>query len=228
MRSSKYDAALLGPIVQSSRTLAEVLRRLGLPATGGNYRHIAARIRQAGLDTPRSRIKTIAVRCAAISQKTLGTLVAQCASVAEVLTHLEMPTEGRSHRELTRRIRELRIDTTHFRGQGWNRGHTKLSHPSVARISKRLMAPDADVFVENSSFTSGTRIVRRLLAKGWSYRCAWCNIVEWRGRHLVLHLDHINGINNDNRLINLRLLCPNCHSQTETYGNRRRGSQRVL
>jgi 5-methylcytosine-specific restriction endonuclease McrA len=39
---------------------------------------------------------------------------------------------------------------------------------------------------------------------------------------LVLHIDHINGINNDNRLSNLRLLCPNCHSQTATYCNRRR------
>lgn len=47
--------------------------------------------------------------------------------------------------------------------------------------------------------------------------CAECGINEWMGKTLSLHLDHINGINNDNRLENLRLLCPNCHSLTETY-----------
>jgi len=47
--------------------------------------------------------------------------------------------------------------------------------------------------------------------------CAICGITDWLGQSLSLHLDHINGINNDNRLENLRLLCPNCHSQTDTY-----------
>jgi hypothetical protein len=49
-----------------------------------------------------------------------------------------------------------------------------------------------------------------------------CGISEWQGRPLVLQLDHINGINSDNRLTNVRVLCPNCHSHTDTYCNRRR------
>jgi 5-methylcytosine-specific restriction endonuclease McrA len=49
------------------------------------------------------------------------------------------------------------------------------------------------------------------------YKCSYCGISEWNGKELSLHLDHINGINNDNRLDNLRFLCPNCHSQTDTY-----------
>lgn len=48
-------------------------------------------------------------------------------------------------------------------------------------------------------------------------RCDQCHIVEWRGKSITLHLEHVNGINSDNRLENLRLLCPNCHSQTDTY-----------
>ena len=55
---------------------------------------------------------------------------------------------------------------------------------------------------------------------GVPYACTTCGINEWQGKPLTLHLDHINGINNDNRIENLRLLCPNCHSQTETYGRR--------
>ena len=52
------------------------------------------------------------------------------------------------------------------------------------------------------------------------YECSKCGINEWNGKMLSLHLDHINGVNNDHRLENLRFLCPNCHSQTETYTGR--------
>lgn len=52
------------------------------------------------------------------------------------------------------------------------------------------------------------------------YKCAICGITEWQGKNISLELDHINGENNDNRLENLRFLCPNCHSQTITYGSK--------
>lgn len=65
-------------------------------------------------------------------------------------------------------------------------------------------------------------MARRLMALGRVYACEWCGLDEWRGLRLVLHVDHAHGINNDNRLPNLRFLCPNCHSQTPTYSNRRR------
>ena len=58
----------------------------------------------------------------------------------------------------------------------------------------------------------------RLLITGLKEnKCEICGITKWNGNSLVIHLDHINGINNDNRLENLRMLCPNCHSQTSTY-----------
>ena len=50
-----------------------------------------------------------------------------------------------------------------------------------------------------------------------SYECGECGIKEWKGKKLSLHLDHINGMSNDHRLENLRFLCPNCHSLTDTY-----------
>jgi 5-methylcytosine-specific restriction endonuclease McrA len=49
------------------------------------------------------------------------------------------------------------------------------------------------------------------------YKCKVCNISSYLGKHLSLELDHINGIRHDHRLSNLRLLCPNCHSQTSTF-----------
>lgn len=64
-------------------------------------------------------------------------------------------------------------------------------------------------------------IKRRLLQDGiLKNQCSRCGITEWRGNPISIQLDHINGINDDYRLENLRMLCPNCHILTETYGAR--------
>lgn len=64
-------------------------------------------------------------------------------------------------------------------------------------------------------------IKRRLLRAGiLENRCDECGISEWHGQALSIQLDHINGVRDDFRLENLRMLCPNCHSQTHTYGGR--------
>lgn len=52
-------------------------------------------------------------------------------------------------------------------------------------------------------------------------KCSWCGCEEeWNGKKLTLQIDHINGIATDNRINNLRVLCPNCHSQTDTFAGR--------
>ncbi len=74
-------------------------------------------------------------------------------------------------------------------------------------------------------------VKRRLLQAGILKNvCEECGLRDWNGRPLVMQLDHRNGIRNDNRLENLRMLCANCHSQTETYGarNKKRQSHRKL
>lgn len=58
----------------------------------------------------------------------------------------------------------------------------------------------------------------RLIQEGIkTHKCEWCGNKEWRGKPISLEVDHINGIRNDHKLENLRLLCPNCHAQTNTY-----------
>jgi 5-methylcytosine-specific restriction endonuclease McrA len=69
----------------------------------------------------------------------------------------------------------------------------------------------------------------KLLREGYlADRCSRCGISEWRGKRLVIQIDHINGVKNDWRIENLRMLCPNCHSQTNTFGGRNAGRGRRL
>ena len=222
MRRTKYTRELLEPLVASSTSYSDVIRKLGLEPNGGMHRHISGRIRHAGLDTSHFGGK-LRVRVEAIAERDLVEVARTALSMAHVLTHFDLPTVGRAHHELKRRLRDLAIDTSHFRGQGWSRGETEKTHPTVASNAEKLRLPDDEVFIENSPYLGGGQLmVKRLLAQGWTYQCRECAISEWCGKPLVLHLDHINGIHNDNRLDNLRLLCPNCHSQTETYCNKTR------
>jgi hypothetical protein len=72
-----------------------------------------------------------------------------------------------------------------------------------------------------------SNIKKRLIEAGvLKDECSRCGLSEWLGRKLVIQMDHINGICTDNRLENFRMLCPNCHSQTETFGGRNKASIR--
>jgi len=87
----------------------------------------------------------------------------------------------------------------------------------LASSSSRKFSSDK-VFVENSTYARHNLKRRIIEEKLIEYKCVCCgNNGEYNNKPLVLQLDHINGVNNDHRLDNLRFLCPNCHSQQDTY-----------
>lgn len=131
-------------------------------------------------------------------------------SFRQVLLKLGVRAQGGNYASVKNKIRRLgeACDTSHlvsYRTGGFFGGTPKTL---------------SEVLVNGENYVSSAKLKRRLISGGHLENCCGnpaCSISTWHGVFLVLHLDHINGINTDNRLENLRLLCPNCHSQTPTY-----------
>jgi 5-methylcytosine-specific restriction endonuclease McrA len=136
-------------------------------------------------------------------------------SISQVLIKLSLEPTGGNYALFYSRVKKLGIDTSHFTGKGHLKGKTHNWSKSI---------PLEEILVENSSYFNTHDLKRRLLNNGLLfYSCSECGISDWNGSSLSLHLDHINGERTDNRLENLRLLCPNCHSQTDTYAGKNKG-----
>jgi hypothetical protein len=99
---------------------------------------------------------------------------------------------------------------------------------AVARgaiVTRPRLAPIEDVLAAGRH-RSRQHVKARLMAAGLKpQRCERCGLSRWRGVQIALQLHHINGDGNDNRIENLELLCPNCHSQTDNWGGRNKGTR---
>lgn len=144
------------------------------------------------------------------SDEELAVAVAASMSLAEVLRRLGIKQAGGSQAHFSRRIRSAGLSTSHFRGQAHNRGK-----PSPNRLRPELVLR---VLPPGSSRIRTPQLRRALIAMGVPELCSECGCQPmWRGKPLRLIIDHRNGDWLDNRLENLRFLCPNCHAQTATW-----------
>lgn len=145
-----------------------------------------------------------------ISDEEFIAIVKSADSYSDCLRAIGLSTTGGSSTDvLKRRIAELNCDISHF-------GSNKRKY-----VSNNAKYTLDEILIENSTYSNITRLKLRLVNEGrMEYKCANCGLIEWQGQLLSLHLDHINGVNNDHRIENLRFLCPNCHSLTETYAGK--------
>ena len=142
--------------------------------------------------------------------------VASSLSLAEAIRKLGLKCShrGSTFTRIKAHVAHLELDTSHILGQAANCGARHKGGPKPL--------PWETVLRQNKRWTS--KVLRRAFNQsGAEYLCVKCGRgPTWEGEKLTLQLDHKNGDRTDNRKSNLRYLCPNCHSQTPTWGHKRR------
>lgn len=153
----------------------------------------------------------------------LEPIVKDCGSVRQVLQKLGLKEAGGNYANIKTRIKMLDIDTSHFHGMTWNKGK-KWSKSKD--ISNKL--------VEHSTYSSGLPISSYILKNQLlkldykKHICEMCSNSEWFDKLIPLELHHVNGNKFDNRIENLQLLCPNCHSFTDNYRGKNMSARREI
>ena len=132
-------------------------------------------------------------------------------SMRQTLQKLNVAAYGGNYDVLRKAIKHYKLDTSHFTGQAWNKGKNL---PPKRPIEQ---------YLNNKIPIQSFKLRNRLLKEGiFEHKCSNCKRTSWLSQPIPLELDHINGNNKDNRLRNLRLLCPNCHAFTPTYRSKKR------
>ena len=133
------------------------------------------------------------------TKEVMEPIVRESFSLAEVMKKLGLKPVGGNYALIKASIRKHDLNTDHFTGQAWNRGRYQ---------------PLGELRCKSA--------IRNYMLREVNNTCEHCGIMEWQGKPITLELDHINGDNTDNSRENLRILCPNCHSQTSTFRNQKR------
>ncbi|MGW3033260.1 HNH endonuclease signature motif containing protein [Streptomyces sp. NPDC001178] len=210
MGASAYTKERLEEAARGARTLSEALGRLGVDPGGSTRRYVLGRMKKLGVDT--SHFEREGVKW---TREILQVAVSASTNMCEVLRHLGLEVVGGHHTHISRRIKAYDIDTSHFqvptrRGKAWR-----------PRTPEGLLVEQP---VGQARRIPSDRLKWALTALGMQERCARCGTeAVWRGHPLPLEVDHIDGNWRDNRIENLRFLCPNCHSTTDSYRGRGKG-----
>lgn len=209
MPASPYTRERLTEAASSSRTLSEALTKLGVDPKSASRSYLLARMRKLGVDT-----RHFESEGARWTKEVLQAAVASSTTMGEVLRRLGLEVVGGQHTHISRRVKALGIDTSHFAAPS-RRGKIRRRRP------EELLVDQSRTLVRR---IPGERLKRAMIAMGASDHCARCGTgPAWRDRPLPLEVDHIDGNWRNNQPENLRLLCPNCHSTTDTYRGRGKG-----
>ncbi|MFH8841058.1 HNH endonuclease signature motif containing protein [Streptomyces sp. NPDC017868] len=213
MGTSPYTRDRLESAARGARTLTEALERLGVDPRSSTRGYVSGRMRRLGVDT--SHFEREGVRW---TREVLAEAVAASTNMWDVLRHLGVELVGGQHTHISRRVRAYGIDITHF---------TPPARTERMRHNQRRRTPEEILVLDTSAHprrARSSRIKAAMLEVGVEEQCALCRTgAVWLGDPLPLEVDHVDGDWRNNRIENLRLLCPNCHSTTDTYRGRNKG-----
>lgn len=136
-------------------------------------------------------------------------------SLAGILRYFNLHEGAGNYRTLKRRIKEENIDISHIVLGNGTKGKKLGPHKTFAEWSKIYL-------IKDKKYSSNTHIKERLLKENiLQNQCSLCGMKDvWNGLPIIHILDHINGDSSDNRIENLRMVCPNCNSQLDTFAGR--------
>jgi hypothetical protein len=220
MRPRTWSDDDLREAVASSENLGQVCKRLGITPGKRTYELLRRHITRLAIPAAHLPTAERSDRCRrSWTDDDLRAVVSSSTTLSQVLRSLGYRPSGGMHRYVRQKIVNLGIDTSHFVGQAWARGRRGASPGRI---------PLSEILVQNSTYTSTGALRKRLIAEGLKpARCERCGLESWLGEPLPLALDHINGEHTDNRIENLRILCPNCHALTDTWCGRGKSSRRT-
>ena len=132
-------------------------------------------------------------------------------NIRQVLMNLGLVANGANYSTLRKRAHQINLSEKDFINE-----KEKSYNGQVIRVTLY------DIITNKVPYSSSQRLIKKLIDAGiMTRRCSECGITHYHGQPINLELDHINGNHHDNSLSNLRVLCPNCHSMTKTYGYRK-------
>lgn len=155
---------------------------------------------------------TTKIRKKEYGEEFLSKIINESRNISEVLDKLGLRKAGGNFKTIKKYIERYDLDTSHF----------TISEVSIKNL-KKTKKPLSEILLKNSTYNRDS-LKKRLISEGFlEYECVECGLGEtWNKKPISLQLDHINGDPHDNRIENLRFLCPNCHSQTNTFAGKSR------
>jgi len=201
-RQPRWTDAQLRDAIARSTSFRDAATRLGAVET---RKRVRRRTRELHIDT--THFKSQRDKARRWTDGELRAAVVGARSIADVLRALGLRAAGGNFDHVRRRIEALEIDTSHILGQGWNVGRS----PGPKRPLEEILVA--------GRWTSTHSLKLRLFREG--LKTPRCEICGWAQQaadgRIPVELDHVNGDRNDNRIENLRVLCPNCHSLQPTH-----------